>query len=709
MRRSKEEFACPGASLTRSLLVLYTVSLLVGLVIALGGNVLILNVSLSSLPMFGLPIAFLCASVIAAALFGLTRLRLKPVYEWFRENGSKEQEQSALFRLFRWPYELLVVMSVLGCLFSIAAHVADKLRSGGAAGLAQADWPRLLGIIAGEQSLSVTLGIFMFTAVRRLLRPILLRVQPLPDRFTPHASIAQPLLITYAGTFLIALLSLFQLIVTAREAGKGVNLYVFAGAAFFYFTAGLLLFGFVTLQFQRELRELIRRIRELVSGGREGIGSRMPVISGDETGELALAFNELQARIGREYESFERELKLAYNVQEKLLPPGDLTIGSYRIAARCRQSRGVGGDFFDVLSLGPSRFAFMIGDVSGKGMPAALMMSALLLLFRAEVKRCGESAETLSRLNRQLCEAMGEEGSVSIGVGIVDMATDKIQYASAGHLSPYLVSAEGEAKPVESSSLPIGFDTDARYERTEFAMKAGDRLVLYTDGLIEAKDAAGTMYGFQGLEAELAEWGTSGDLSGFVDEWLHRLDRTFRYGGDDRTVVVLEQAAHLRKPSIAADSVSPGGFPPGPFVNREWSLHSRLGEERGVALELGAWIEEAWPEANVREDVQSAIAEAIVNAIEHGNNLREDARVAVVAQIGSRLTVCKVYDEGGGYFPHVARDEAEMEKKRESDDPRGWGLVLIDSLADYWSTGRDERGFYTELYFMRKTKAGLGL
>ncbi len=94
----------------------------------------------------------------------------------------------------------------------------------------------------------------------------------------------------------------------------------------------------------------------------------------------------------------------------------------------------------------------------------------------------------------------------------------------------------------------------------------------------------------------------------------------------------------------------------------------------------------------------------MINAIEHGNQLQPNSYVTVTAQIGSMLAVCKIYDEGGGFFPHVSRDEDEMMKKLESDDPRGWGLVMIDSLADYWVTGRDDRGFYTELYFMRKTK-----
>ncbi|MBW7460070.1 SpoIIE family protein phosphatase, partial [Paenibacillus sepulcri] len=362
------------------------------------------------------------------------------------------------------------------------------------------------------------------TSVRWLLRPIILQLQPWPGSFAGRASIAHPLLFTFASTFLVALLNLFQLAVMAEASHDPEYTIKFGQIALFYFVMGLALFYYVTLQFRRELRGLVRNIRGLV-GGRKQLSGKMPVISHDEAGELAVAFNELQSRIDREYESLERELKLAYNVQQKLLPPGDLTIGSYRIAARCQPYREVGGDFFDVVSLSPGRFAVMIGDVSGKGMPAALLMSALLLLFRAEIRRNGNPAKVLQRMNRQICEAMGNEGSVSIGVGVIDLTADTVQYASAGHLSPYIVKADGGVRAVDCSSLPIGFDAEAAYEEISLQLHPGDRFVLYTDGLIEAVDEEGQMYSFEGLEAELSTWKANEDIVRLVDSWLKRMDQ----------------------------------------------------------------------------------------------------------------------------------------------------------------------------------------
>ncbi|BBH23956.1 hypothetical protein Back11_53010 [Paenibacillus baekrokdamisoli] len=654
---------------------------------------------------FRFPAIILGSVLLLLMLLLFSYWRLDPVRTLLKNGQSEGDSYIALKRIFRLPYELLIVLLTLGFLLSIGVHFMDVWKA------EPRDWPLLLGTVAGEQSAILSVAIFVFISVRWLFRPLILQLKPLAGDFSKRASIAQPLLVTYAGTFLAAILNLFELAILETDQNRTINPYKFASIAGFYFIMGFCLFFYVTLQFRHELRGLIRNIHSLV-GTRKQLSGTMPVISHDEVGELAVALNELQGRVNRDYESFEKELKLAYNVQQKLLPPGDLTIGSYRITARCQPYREVGGDFFDVVSLSPSRFAVMIGDVSGKGMPAALLMSAQLLLFRSEIRRNGSPGEVLARMNRQLCEAMGEEGSVSIGVGVIDLSADTVLYASAGHLSPYIVTKNGSFTAVDCSSLPIGFDAEAQYEEKCLQLASGDRFVLYTDGLIEAEDDSGRMYSFEGLEAELATWEETVDMAQLVDDWLLRMDERCGPGNDDRTVVILELAGEYRSAMSKLDvavstSEQPhaAAFFQNQFMSREWTFRSKLGEERQVALQLGRWIEEKWPESTVRDDVQSAVAEAMINAIEHGNKLQPNSYVTVLAQIGSMLSVCKIYDEGGGYFPRVSRDEDEMLKKLESDDPRGWGLVMIDSLADYWATGRDDRGFYTELYFMRKTKS----
>ncbi|REE84542.1 serine phosphatase RsbU (regulator of sigma subunit) [Paenibacillus taihuensis] len=678
-----------GYMLLRRLLLVYGIVLLGGLIILQADTMLVAPSASAGLriPQLG-NLAF--ALVMALVIAGYSAWRMRPVLKELDQQNGKDctgLTSGALLRLYRMPYELLISSAVIGVLYSIVYHAETAPNND--------TWLQLLGQVAGEQSLFISLAIVLFTTTRRLFRPVM-RLQQLPDQFDGRTSIAQPIVLTYACTMLVTLLSLLQLTFTTAKTGATIDPYKLGLIASFYFIMSIALFSYVTMQFRQELRGLIRGIRGLVAG--QGLPSgALPAILHDEAGELAVAYNELQIRINREYESLERELKMAYNVQQKLLPPGDLTIGAYRITARCQSYREVGGDFFDVVSLSPNRFAVMIGDVSGKGLPAALIMSAQLLIFRSEIRRNGSPSEVLARMNRQLCEAMGEEGSVSIGVGVIDLTTNEVQYASAGHLSPYIIAQDGRVQAVECSSLPIGIDPDATYEEICFEFNNRDRFLLYTDGLIEAVNQAGQMYSFDGLEAELASWQPEEDLTQTVDNWLARMDHECGAGMDDRTVVVLELAGEYRSSLASAATFD------NPFMTREWAMRSKLGDEKLIALKLGDWMKERWPNTDIYEDVQSAVCEAMINAIEHGNKMQPNAYVNVIAQIGGMLMVCRIYDEGGGFYPKLSRDEDEMRKKLESEDPRGWGLVMIDTLADYWTTGRDERGFYTELYFMRKS------
>lgn len=704
-----------SATLLNRLLAVYLITMLAGVLLLHAESKLASHFE----DMFPFPKVLLGVGglLLAFLLLSFSAVRLQPVVTVLRAGfvpayGDSELQQTnlALRRLYRLPYELLAGLILLGILFSLGFHGTDLGRA--ISRSEEVDGMALYGALAGEQSLFIFLAIMIFTTVRRVFRPVLMDLQPLPSGFDGRASVAQPLVVTYTCTFVTTIFSLLQLSIASARPHEAADPYKLGIIALFYFIMGLSLFSYVTMQFRQELRGLIRGIRGLV-GGYDLTRQEAAAILHDEAGELAIAYNELQNRINREYEAIERELKMAYNVQQKLLPPGDLTIGAYRITARCQSYREVGGDFFDVVSLSPSRFAIMIGDVSGKGMPAALLMSAQLLVFRSEIRRNGSPSEVLARMNRQLCEAMGDEGTVSIGVGVIDLTNNHVQYASAGHLSPYVVSKAGNFSAVDCSSLPIGIDSEAVYQERSLQLEGGDRFLLYTDGLIEAMNQQGEMYSFHGLEAEIATWNAAKELDVIVDDWLARIDKECGPGQDDRTVVVLELAGEygsaLAKLNLTHGDRAgvPGAFD-NPFMSREWSLRSKLGDERMVALKLGDWLEERWPECTIREDVQSAVCEAMINAIEHGNKMQPNRYVTVIAQIGGMLTVCRVYDEGGGYFPRLSRDEEVMRLKLDSEDPRGWGLVLIDSLVDYWSTGRDERGFYIELYFMRKSSEASG-
>lgn len=672
-------------------------SVLAGLLLFVLKNQLVSHQLVPHVEGTGIPYPLAMVLAIIVVLGAHLAWRLHSVRQMLSQQA---EAASAVRKLLRYPYQLLAAMLLAG-LVSMAVSVA----LGGEGSPVQA----YMDVLAGGLGMSLTMAILLFVAVRGALRGTVLRLQR-DHGGGRNLPILWPLLATYVGTFLGAMLNVLQLMRIQSEHPAMLPPAAIVGAASLDIAIGLSLVVFVTTRFRNEFRGLVRSLRELIMDEHPGTARRKGTEPEDEAGDLALVFRELQARARQRFEQFERELRLANKVQQKLLPPGDMTIGSYRIAARSRPYHEVGGDFFDVLSLGPNRFAIMIGDVSGKGVPAALLMSALLLLFRAEIRRNGNPAEVMMRINEELCEALGEEEAVTMGIGVVDSVHDTLQYVSAGHLSPYIVSECGSVQAIECSSLPIGIDAETQYESTVRKLQPGDQLVLYTDGLIESMDEAGRMYGFDGLERELAQWRRGGELPERVDDWLGRMDAHFTKDNDDRTIVVLElvhaywlQAAE-REAAAALHGVLIGELAPNRFYAHDWMLGSAQGTERMVAEQVGMLVSTFWPETVLGEDVQSAVSEGIMNAMEHGNRHRPGSVVTVQAQVGSRITVIRIYDSGGGFFPHVARNEEEMARKRESDDPRGWGLVLIDALCDYWATGRDERGFYLEIYFMRKTR-----
>ena len=164
------------------------------------------------------------------------------------ELTSDSQTNTALRRLYRLPYELLGGVVSAGLLFSLGFHGLELLDDGLEAEL---DWLQLLGTVVGEQSLFIFIGIILFTAVRRILRPVLMQLQPLPSGFDGPASVAQPLVVTYTCTFIVTILSLLQLAIVTARPHDAMDPYKFGIIALFYFIMGLSLFCYVTIQLGR--------------------------------------------------------------------------------------------------------------------------------------------------------------------------------------------------------------------------------------------------------------------------------------------------------------------------------------------------------------------------------------------------------------------------------------------------------------------------
>ncbi|NJM08288.1 GAF domain-containing protein, partial [Candidatus Gracilibacteria bacterium] len=205
----------------------------------------------------------------------------------------------------------------------------------------------------------------------------------------------------------------------------------------------------------------------------------------------------------------EQEMEIAREIQSNLFPRQQPPRPGLQVAARCVPARETGGDFYDVLELAADRFAMLVGDVSGKSLPAAMLMAVARSTARSEARNHELPERVLSETNHWLVDDVPHGSFVALGYALIDVGTQRLTYASGGQLSPLLRRSDGSVQYVELSapSLPLGITDDACYQQVEVALNTGDTLLFYTDGVVESHDRARALYGFERLEAFLQHEG----------------------------------------------------------------------------------------------------------------------------------------------------------------------------------------------------------
>jgi sigma-B regulation protein RsbU (phosphoserine phosphatase) len=194
-----------------------------------------------------------------------------------------------------------------------------------------------------------------------------------------------------------------------------------------------------------------------------------------------------------------RELAEALKIQQRLLPQQVPQIDGWELAASWQPASGVGGDCFDTIRFGDSRLAITIADVVGKGIPAALLMSNLQAAVRAFAQEGSLPGAVCTSVNRLLCRNMASGRFVTFCYVRIDPTLRKLTYANAGHNPPLLLRASGSMDTLAPTGTVLGVFAESAYEQGEFAVAPGDRLVLYTDGITEGRNAAGDEFEEQRL------------------------------------------------------------------------------------------------------------------------------------------------------------------------------------------------------------------
>jgi serine phosphatase RsbU (regulator of sigma subunit) len=198
------------------------------------------------------------------------------------------------------------------------------------------------------------------------------------------------------------------------------------------------------------------------------------------------------------------DLEVARQIQFGLLPFEPFERDGIAIRAAMRPANTVGGDYFDVIDLGPGRIAVVIGDVAGKGMPAALLMALLQGSLRTLITAGFRGPELISKLNDHLFANIPSNRLITLFYGELDMATGTLVYVNAGHNPPYRLAGDGAAERLTATGMALGIVPSAEFEAREARLQLGDRVFLYTDGVTEAESPADVDYGEPRLEAYLA-------------------------------------------------------------------------------------------------------------------------------------------------------------------------------------------------------------
>jgi len=234
-----------------------------------------------------------------------------------------------------------------------------------------------------------------------------------------------------------------------------------------------------------------------------------------------------------------RELQVARRVQARLLPGECPRLATLECDGLTVPAGGVGGDYYDFLEPRPGALAIVVADISGHGVPAALMMSSLHALLRSQyaIASCGLGTR-LESVNRLFTQFTDAGHYATLFVGEFEEASGRLRYANCGHPAPLLLRGAGELVRLESTATVIGAFPEWTCGTAEVALEPGDHLLLYSDGVIEAADAGGAFYGdrrlervmraSRGLDLSALAWAVVGDVRRFVGG---RLD-------DDLTLVV---------------------------------------------------------------------------------------------------------------------------------------------------------------------------
>jgi phosphoserine phosphatase RsbU/P len=395
---------------------------------------------------------------------------------------------------------------------------------------------------------------------------------------------------------------------------------------------------------------------------------------------FSAALAVLNARMAAELveqERVKRELELAAEIQRSLLPvekESDFPVKGVNLPARV-----VSGDFYDFYPLDDGRVAFTLGDVSGKGMNAALMMAKTASLLRCLGKSIKEPGRLLTLVNEEVCETATRGMFVTLVHGVYDPESGHVRLANAGHEPPLIVDREGNYRAIEAEAPPLGIspallDEDG-FPETEFYLDGG-RLFVFTDGVTEGYIADGVELGIDGLKAIIAN-ASSGSVQSVLDQVRTSIGGEGRILRDDVTLLAIDDGTAVHTNSSPKGAAEPGATnAPGEkiFQLRVTAKANRLRLIRNAVRETASFCGFSQTDT---ADIVLAVDEACQNVIRHAYGSEGEGDIAIEIRHRPDAMILTLRDFA---------DPVDISKikPRDLDDlrPGGLGTHLISEVMD---------------------------
>lgn len=395
----------------------------------------------------------------------------------------------------------------------------------------------------------------------------------------------------------------------------------------------------------------------------------------------------------REHTRIEQELRTARHIQQSLLPEEVPQVAGWQFVPYYRPAREVGGDFYDFLTFEDGQLGLVIGDVTGKGVPAALVMATTCTMLRTATQATSSPGEVLTRVNDLLASRIPPSMFVTCFYLKLDPRSGHLRYANAGHDWPFR-QCNGNISELQVTGMPLGMMPGTRYEEQEAILSPGECILLYSDGVVEAHNQRQEMFGLPHLKAVIEKHVGS---AAFIDSLLDQL--TLFTGDDweqeDDITLVLLQREPLPMSEVGGE-VGANGWQ----MLGAWMIPSVMGNERLAMALVTETLSPLVLPAERLARLESAVAETVMNAMEHGNHYSLDHPVLLQVCASPTAIMVRVQDDGG-YQPMRAMERSALPdltaKLAEQQRPRGWGLFLIHNLVDKLQFSGDDDHNVVEL------------